>query len=67
MTLGDAVVIAQEMIARLGAKAAAEMEQNAADHDAVGDREGATFWRRAALAARLLAGTHDEAPGMAPD
>lgn len=60
MTLGDAVAIGQEMAARFGAKAATEMEQYAANHDAVGDTEGATLWRRAAKAARLL--TEPEGP-----
>lgn len=60
MNISDAIVTAEEMIARLGTETAAVMDKRAHAHDAVGQWEEALFWRRVALAARLLAPSVEE-------
>lgn len=54
MNISDAVITAQAMVAKFGAEWVSSMDQRALDHEAEGDTEAAIFWRRVALAARLL-------------
>ena len=56
MALSDVVLVAQEMIAELGDRAASAMEARARAHAEAGEIEGAVFWSQVATAARALLG-----------
>lgn len=65
MSLGDVVVIAEDMVARFGSGAAAILDKRALDHEEAGDIEGARLWHRVALAAHLLAPSSSTGPASA--
>lgn len=68
MTMGDAVIIARDLVARLGAEAAAAaIEQHTVDHEMAGDADGVALWRQVGLAARLLRQPQGSASGLACD
>lgn len=52
----EIIEIAQQLIARHGADAAAEAEARAAAHRDAAEVEGAALWRQVAEAVRQLAG-----------
>lgn len=57
LSMKDALLIAEVVVAKLGPGAVMLLERRALDCDAAGDAEGARLWRRLAQAARLLTPT----------
>ncbi len=57
LSMKDALLIAEAVVAKLGPEAATFLDKRALDCDTAGDAEGARLWRRLAQAARMLTPT----------